>query len=427
MNANSAAKQVEVNKKIWAKYSPFLYFLLFALFVVNIFWLNKYIILADALVIYVFYDYFRKKRVVEEIEISVDARGRVFANEEFYIKFKIKSPYYVKLTLTPPLIINKEPKFIELFPNKEEEVIYSSKLGTRGTKKLGAYSIKISGFGNLFALIRNEFIDSDIKVLPDMEEVSVFLERILEAIPVIKSNYKLSEDVSYIKDLRDYNNEPLNRIHWKNSAKYDKLIVKDYEYAGTANLYILLDLNLPGAIYSKNAWLYIRKKYEEDAIKATTGLIHYFSTKHEKINLLLSDKKGFRKIIEKDYVIYFDYLSDAEGTIENEKDTTDFVAELLTTVQPVDTVIIISMFLTKEEVKKIIELRGRCGRVIVLVMPYGYRDEKTKKFKSYYDVPIEIRELYKYAKVLRDENVIVEIWHENVSLNEGLINIQEEW
>lgn len=413
-------------KHVWVKYNPAIYFVIAIIAIVNIFFFNKYVWIADGIIIYTIFDLIQKISLIKNIQIIVKASGRVFTNESFKITFLLSSKNPVKITIAPPLLVNKEARTIDLQPDKEEEVVYYSILGTRGLKKFGSYSLKIEGFAKLFTVVRNEEIDSDIKVLPNMEEANAFLERILETIPVIKSKHKLAEDISYIKDIRDYNNEPLNRIHWKNSAKYDRLMVKDYEYAGTSKIYILLDLNLPGGIYSKKAWLYIRKKYEEDAIKATTGLINYFYQKHEQVNLFISHKDGFTKVTEKDHVVYYDYLSEVTGTIENTKDTSDLLEEIIQRVQPVDTVIIISMFLTKEEVKEILKLKSRCGRVVVLLMPYGYRESKSKKYKTYYEVPPEVRELYNYARVLRDENVLIQIWNENVSLMEGLTTIMQE-
>lgn len=413
-------------KRITVRYSPAVYGIIFGALILNLFFINKYSLALNALIVYVIYDYFKKKKLINEIDVKINAKARVFANEHFYVKFFLKSKKSAKVVLTPPLLISKEQKMIELEPGREKIVIYESAFGTRGTKPLGTYSLKLNGLGKIFSVIRVEELDSDIKVLPQIEESNVFVERILETVPVLKSSFKLAEDVSYIRDITEYNNEPMNRIHWKQSAKYDKLMAKNYEYAGTSKVYILLDLNLPCGVYSKNAWFYIRKKYEEDAIKATAGLINLFSFRHEETSLVISHKDGIKSIFEKDLAFKYDQLAEVSGTIENDLDSSELITEILNIVQPIDTIIILTMFLTKQEVERIIELKKRCGRVIVLVMPYGYREGKSKKFKTYYDVPPQVRELYKYAHILRDENVLIEIWHENVSLSEGLISLMEE-
>ncbi|SHN64986.1 Uncharacterized conserved protein, DUF58 family, contains vWF domain [Fervidobacterium gondwanense DSM 13020] len=325
--------------------------------------------------------------------------------------------------MIPPVIIKKEPVFITLQPDKREVVTFTTAFGTRGIKKLGAYSVRIKSFTELFSIYITEEINSDVRVLPNLEEADASVERILEMLPVLKSKYKLAEDISYIKNIREYQNEPMNRIHWKQSARMDKLMVKEYEYSGTAKNYIVLDLNLPGGIYSKEAWRYIHKKYQEESIKAVAGLVKHFSERHEKTNLFISHSKGIYDITDSDYVFFFDYLSEVEGAIDNNNSTTELLEHIIEGVQPTDTVLVISMFLTKEEVEKLIRLRSRCGRVLVLLMPYGYREATTKKFKSYFDVPVEIRELYKFARTLEEENIIIQIWHENTSLVEGLLKI----
>ncbi|MFN3691418.1 MAG: DUF58 domain-containing protein [Fervidobacterium sp.] len=412
-------------KRLIVRYSPAVYVIIFGIFILNLFSLNKYSIIIDAFMFYILYDYFQKRKTIDNIDVKVLAKARVFTNEHFNLKFLLKSKNPVTIILNPPNIINKESKVIRLQPDREEIVTYTSSFGTRGNKILGAYSIRIEGIWNIFNIIRIEEINSDIKVLPQFEEVESFLERILETIPILKSTYKLSEDVSYIRDIREYNNEPINRIHWKQSAKYDKLMVKDYEYAGTSKVYILLDLNLPSGIYSKNAWLYIRKKYEEDAIRAAAGFISLFSSRHEDTKLVISHEDGIIKCFEKDFSFKYDQLANVTGGMDSSIDTSDLVREILDVVQPNDTVIIIGMFITSQEVKRIIDLKKRCGRVIVLIMPYGFRDRSSKKFKTYYDVPPEIRELYKYAATLKEENVLIEIWHENASLSEGLMSLLE--
>ncbi|ODN30059.1 DUF58 domain-containing protein [Fervidobacterium thailandense] len=412
-------------KIIWVRGKNFFFTVFVFTTFLNILVQSKYLWLAEAVLVYLIIDYVTKLRTLKNVNVQVKASARVFENEDFRITFVFESPKDLCLIFSPPSILRKEDIEVTLKAGVPVEVVLTSSLGTRGSKKLGHYVLKVPLPGNIVILNRVEEIDSDIKVLPNMEEAKVALERILEALPVLKSKHKFAEDVTYIKDVREYNNEPLNRIHWKQSARYGKLMVKEFEYAGTGKIHLLVDLNLPGGIYSRQAWMYIRKKYEEDAIRATTGLIHHFTSRHEHVQLYISHAGGFERLDSKDPAIYFDYLADASGTLENARDTSELIRELIDGVQPVDTVIIISMFLSKREIAEIIRLRKACGRVVVLLMPYGYRTSGTKKFKTYYEVPPEVRELYQDAKMLRNENILVEVWLENISLNEGLLSLSE--
>jgi len=365
--------------------------------------------------------------VARNVAVNVTARARVFSNEPFELKIEIvsKNSSVLSIEVIPPLVVKKEPRFLTLEPYKSQVVTFTTAFGTRGIKKLGAYSVKIRSVTNLFDVIITEDIKSDVRVLPNLEETNAMVERILEMLPILKSKYKFAEDVSYIRNIREYESEPMNRIHWKQSARTDKLMVKEYEYSGTAKTYILLDLNLPAGIYSKEAWRYIHRKYQEDAIKATAGLLRYFSERHEKTGLFISHSRGAYSLALSDYVLYFDYLAEVEGEINNESTTSELLGEIIESVQPSDTVLVISMFLTKEEVEQLLKLRSRCGRAVVLLMPYGFRESKTKKFKSYFDVPVEVREFYRFARVLEEENILVQIWYENTSFMEGILDISE--
>ncbi|HPZ18428.1 MAG TPA: DUF58 domain-containing protein [Fervidobacterium sp.] len=415
-------------RRVWMKVNPIVYVFFGALLFSNFFVYNKYIWLLDVLGVMFIFHCVKLHTVARNVVVNVTARARVFSNEPFELKIEIvsKNSSVLSIEVIPPLVVKNSSQFLTLEPYKSYVVTFTTAFGTRGNKKLGAYSVKIRSVTNLFDVIITEDIKSDVRVLPNLEETNAMVERILEMLPILKSKYRFAEDVSYIRNIREYENEPMNRIHWKQSARTDKLMVKEYEYSGTAKTYILLDLNLPAGIYSKEAWRYIHRKYQEDAIKATAGLLRYFSERHEKTNLFISHSRGAYSLALSDYVLYFDYLAEVEGEINNESTTSELLGEIIENVQPIDTVLVTSMFLTKEEVEQLLKLRSRCGRVVVLLMPYGFRESKTKKFKSYFDVPVEVREFYKFARVLEEENILVQIWYENTSFMEGILGIAEK-
>lgn len=407
-------------KRVHMKFSTWLLILPIVCGLATVFFFSTYVLAADVIVLFIFLDLFRKAKLLSNVEVRVHLRGRAFVDEEFPVKFVLLSKRRLRLILSPPASLRKEPRVVELVPNHLNDVVFHSSFGTRGSKWIGPFTIKYVGFDGLFTIVRVEEVDSSVKVLPSVEEVDAATERLLEALPNLKTRQRLAEDYTYVRDLRDYSGEPLNRIHWKNSARFDKLLVKDFETAGTSRVFILLDLNLPGGVYSKAAWTHIRRKYEEDAIVATLGLVKFLLRRHERVVLYLSDSKGLSRVADSDEGHFFDMLADATGTVENTKDTSELLVNLIEEVQPTDTVVILSMFLSRSEVREIVRLKGRCGRVVVLLMPYGFRGARVKKFKTYYEAPMEVRKLYEYAKVLRDENVLIEIWLENVGFQEGL-------
>ncbi|WP_448377266.1 DUF58 domain-containing protein [Fervidobacterium sp.] len=413
--------------RIWTKLNSLLYLMVFGIITLNVFVYNKYVWIMDILAGIFLLHFFWLLNAAKNIHVTVTGKTRVFTDEKFYIIFDILSQTTkpLKVELIPPLTVKKPPTQIVINPNENVKLYYDTFFGTRGTKKLGYYTLKLESFTGLFSIMVTGEVPFDVKVFPSLEQADVTVERILEMLPVVKSKYKLVEDISYIRNIREYEREPLNRIHWKQSAKMGTLMVKEYEYAGTTKNYILLDLNLPAKIYSKAAWEFIHKKYQEESIRAVVGMLKFLSEWHEKTSLLVSHSQGTYNLSFNDYVLYFDYLAEVEGTLESEKDTSELLEHIIDTVQPTDTVLIVSMFLTLDEVERLLRLRTRCGRVVVLLMPYGYREATSKKFKSYFDVPVEVRELYNYARVLEEENILIEIWHENTSFMEGLMKIAE--
>ncbi len=413
--------------RIWTKFNPFVYVFSVGIIILNIFVYNKYVWTLDLFAGWFFLHYMSLLNTAKNLRIDISGKTRVFTDEKFNIMFEVSSHNKRPLTIEiiPPITVKKHPVKVSINSGESCRVSFDTFFVPRGTKKLGYYTLRIESFTRLFSIMITGEIPFTVKVFPSLEQSDVSTERILEMLPVVKSKYKLVEDISYIRNIREYEKEPLNRVHWKQSAKMGTLMVKEYEYAGTTKNYILLDLNLPGKIYSKSAWEFIHKKYQEESIRAVVGMLKFLSERHEKTGLLISHSRGTFNLSFADYVLYFDYLAEVEGTLENEKDTSELLEQIIETVQPTDNVFIVSMFLTKDEVEKLLRLRTRCGRVVVLLMPYGYREATSKKFKSYFDVPMEVRELYNYARVLEEENILIGIWHENTSFMEGLLKISE--
>ncbi len=404
------------------KTNPLIFVLtIFAVFLSLIVY-NKYVWFLDALVLYFWYEYLWLKKSIKKVSVDVKADARCFTNEPFTVKFTIKndSEKFLNVKINFPSSLKKPEQVLFLEPKSKLTYEVTSSFGTRGLKSAEPFVLKFFSKSGLFEFYLVHKIDSNILVLPKPEMVIFEKERFVELTPNKKSNFKLLEDISYIRELREYNSEPLNRIHWKASAKFNKLMVKEYEYTSSAKVFVLLDLNLSGAIYSKKAWESIRKKYEEDAISAVAGLVNYLSTKHIHIQLSISDKTGVNTYKFKEPSLYYEPLALSQGTIENQNLTSDFFGSIKDSITPTDTVVLMGMYLTVEEVEELIRLKSLSGKVIVMLMPYGYRKNVTGKFKSYFDLPLEVRKTYEYAKLLAQEHISVQIWYENTALQEGI-------
>ena len=199
-------------RRIWMKINPIVYVFFGALLFSNFLVYNRYIWLLDILGVMFIFHCVKLHTVARNVAVNVTARARVFSNEPFELKIEIvsKNSSVLSIEVIPPLVVKKESQFLTLEPYKSQVVTFTTAFGTRGIKKLGAYSVKIRSVTNLFDVIITEDIKSDVRVLPNLEETNAMVERILEMLPILKSKYKFAEDISYIRNIREYESEPLN-------------------------------------------------------------------------------------------------------------------------------------------------------------------------------------------------------------------------
>jgi len=227
-------EHVRQKRKTWARVSPVFYVIIIISVVLSAFVYNKYVWLLDIFSGWLILEYLTLKAYSRLIK-NVSGKTRVFINERFDIVIDISSEAKRPLVIevVPPAVVKKASVRLVLNPQDSVSLSFDTFFGTRGTKDMGYYTIKIESFTRLFQVLITEDIPFKVKVFPKLEYAVAEVERILEMLPVVKSKYKLVEDISYIRNVREYEREPLSRIHWKQSAKMGELMVKEYEYAGT--------------------------------------------------------------------------------------------------------------------------------------------------------------------------------------------------
>jgi uncharacterized protein (DUF58 family) len=128
--------------------------------------------------------------------------------------------------------------------------------------------------------------------------------------------------------------------------------------------------------------------------------------------------KTYETVDSKNWVEYFDVLSCLEGKYEPVQNFQLYLQEDLRFLTFEDTVIIVSMFLSESILPLLIDLRSRCSKVIVLLMPYGFRledEEKTEYVERFRD---ELLTLQQKAEVLEENHVLVRLISSNQSLSE---------
>ncbi|WGS64141.1 DUF58 domain-containing protein [Marinitoga aeolica] len=391
----------------------------------NIFYFSNYTILLLALVGFGWFEFFQKKKIFENLEINYDLEyEKCFIEEEVEYRLYIenKSDEEILITVSPSNLLSRlRPPFqkIKLSANEKKKLVFITSFGTRGIKEIGYISVNYNTpLG--FEFWKTKKVEKTIEVLPEFIYSEFNKESLKKLLPGQKSNIRILEDVTYVENIDEYNNEPMNRINWKISAKYDKLMVKKYSHTSTGKIYMFLDLNLPDGIPKNNLfWKSERKIYEEYALKAAASIIRYQKIKHEDVNLVLIGKE-VKRYSSKEWLDYFDLLSGAKGTNDPEYRLDEIIKKDIPYFTYEDTVIIISIHLTDEIIPDLIRLRAKVSKVIVLIMPYGFRIETEGKLdiKEHDMFRVEAIDLEKKAILLEENHIIVRLVSPNSSLTE---------
>jgi hypothetical protein len=367
----------------------------------------------------VVYEWVEFKITINRIDrIKLDAffknkRALIGENVEFVINIS-NSKKGMNFTVSIPMLaINKKNVITE--PNSTKISFYHS-FHTRGKKIIN--SIFLNYNSPFFKAIKKFELKEEIFILPDFEFVKFNKEKILELIPNLSSYLRLLEDPTHIIGVREYNNDPVKKIHWKLSAKFDKLLVKNYEFSSQGKLFVALFLNLHPEIFSKKAWFPILKKYTEDVITGIAGIIKEADEKNIPTRLLVDTKDGVKSVFSRDWIDHFDLLAQSYGSTEIYN--YEVYEKIENEISYNDTLLIFSMYLTEKDIPYILRLREKCSKIIVLILPYGFRKYNTKKFKTYLSIPPDIIELQKKAVILRENDIFVEVYSENTAFQEGI-------
>ncbi len=362
---------------------------------------------------YFFYSVKYFKNIKSSKKISQE---RVMTNEPTKVEIKIEEPKFVKAEF-----YDFADGYINTGSNSGNgDLFYEISYGIPGKYTIGPLRGRIST--NLFEItckIDNGF---PIKVLPKVLELPAVFIPLTDPIPSGFTNYRILEDTSFIKGVKEYSNEPLNRIHWAATAKLNKFMVKEFDFSAGSNIYIYFDTNVYEEIFSKKIWTNIRNKYYYlDAVNAVASLGYYCLQKYMPVNLRsLGDnliKSSFSPKQE------FDFLE--ELTLIKPGNKFKLLDTLLNDYPKIDSnssVFIFTMFISKEVVPYLIKLRSKASKVSLMVMPFGYNESYAGNEKSYVMLPEELKKLYEIAPLLMSERIMINVVRENQTLNQVFEN-----
>ncbi len=395
--------------------------------------LNGFSVLLSVSCVFLWMNYFTTRQTIANLEVErFSNRTRAFTNEDVIVTHRLynksgslRVTVLSQIEIAEFLSYNLLEQEVTLKKSQTVTIQAKTSFSTRGRKVLTDFVVVYEHPLGFFKHWAYYHADQEILVLPKIMHLESFPSRLRELLPGSKSDFKLLEDTTQVKGVREYSSEPLNRVHWKISAKLGSLYVKEFDFTAISSTILYLDLNLSKEIFAKNVWAQIRKNYEEEAVLAASSIIYWLTRFGNLIDLVVIAKDVLKTNYtpKSDWVSAVELLAMAKGD-ENGPQLNEELAKDLYRLTPSNTLVIISMYLTDSLLPLLINARAKCSRVIVLLIPYGYRDPRYKPSRTYEMYPIDMQRLGDRAKLLEREQIIVRIVKPSQTLQEVFDEIQ---
>lgn len=152
------------------------------------------------------------------------------------------------LTIKNKVLADLDPKYkgqlISMNIDERKIIKVKADFKVRGVYNLGDNDLNISDLFSIFEIRKNYNFDEVIKVYPrilDIKDIEVNGYDLIRNIVNFKGTL---EDISAVKDIRKYNEgDSLKRVHWKLSAKYGQLYVKNFDNVSGEKCTLLFNMN----------------------------------------------------------------------------------------------------------------------------------------------------------------------------------------
>lgn len=374
---------------------------------------------------------FRSYRLMKSLKVQrAFVRTRLFIHEQVIVRVDIHHsrpiaiPMQMRVSSTIPTLANKAFQ-IEGTESSHVSIETQAVFYTRGLKHIGPLNLLHEHPLGLFRIYRTIDIPQEVIVFPRLEKVFFQKEVLREIMYGRKTAYPMLEDASRLSHLQEYDHQPFHRIHWKLSARMDLLMAKEFEKTSTGNVVLLVDLNLPDDIVINQVWQHMRVAYEDTAINAAGSLIQDLKVFSTPVRLVIIGEKIWEsRYPRKEFVPYLEDLTRAWGCEKPEISMVRFLRERMMSTTVNDTVVILCMHISSSEVPLLMKLRARSAKVIVLIMPYGYRSSSALPSRSYGMPHPDLREMLQQAHILMENGVTVRFFQENDALQEAIDLVQ---
>lgn len=221
-----------------------------------------------------------------------------------YIKVNIKTPKEV--------IGGYEREYVlSLLPFKHEVIKESFPCPLRGKYPIGITSVQVQDPFGLFTFNidlskKPYYRQLYLMIFPRILEIPLLPLLFVEMDEVQSSKLRQTEESSSVSDIRQYEyGDPLKKIHWKISSKYQEMYVKQYETSSRPKTLVFLETTpYPvGGI--------VRHELEDQLIECTISIINHMLQRYISTELILynRDRLRLRGQGPQDLSIFYDTLS----------------------------------------------------------------------------------------------------------------------
>lgn len=204
--------------------------------------------------------------------------GALYTGDKIEIKYRVENksrlsiPYLEVRSSITRLLTGKNSKasVASLRPKMgftNKEIIL---LGRRGFYKLGKINVTIHDVFGFYSLQKTLKSNTSLLVYPEIIQLNSLKINAHFKSGELLTEGSLFQDRNHISSLRDYHEgDSIKAIHWKLTAKKDKIVVKNYEHRVESNAVIFLD--------NEYSWFAedVDRRLEDKSVDIALSIIHY--------------------------------------------------------------------------------------------------------------------------------------------------------